>query len=812
MATTRHPVSHISGVGGVDSTSRAHLVDESKWTVSHNISSTNTQVSQVLRKKIVGRVGGVINYPYALQTLVNLPTGTKDRSLVVGLSSRHAFQVNVDTPSLSKFLPFQGSDAEFITVPGMHRRWATVVYNNQLWFTNEFNSLAFTEGTRVRRYATAVPAARYLDSFFDHLVFGWTNYQGEVRPTRIHWGGLYDPSSHTPSVANETDSFDIEEWCRTDLPLVGVTGVRRLGDFLVCYTPSAIVCAVYVGLPKVMRFGAGAPIFTDVGNGLMYGLASHKNMHFFFDVVEQDFYMFDGQAPQSIGTHIISYFRNTVSTNFDLLQMTWAYTRPERYEVGWVFCSTASIGRYDKQVVFNWRTRSWYSASVEDVRCIGGQTSRARTCDELVGTQCDSLVGKVDELSNTSISNSGRLFGSSLGLVLREELLTDDTSTLLAQEAPTLETRDFFDGSLQTVKEQDSMVLDGSYTSGDGIEVSIATRDFFDQPVVYKVVGTWTPSLPNKRLTFAKVQGKIFRYRFRWVSLTAGIQTAYSSDLFSPLFFGAGYDGLPNQTFTLSDGPDATSGMTGDEDLNDLVALIPRMLDPTGLGKRGAVINKDFTSSGIWVQPVTVTRFVVTVVSPGGGGGGTITWPGPTITNFGGGAGKMIRILFVTPAFAPTNTLVITIPPLNENSKTTDNGTSKGFTGFTAAHVTVIDGVTGLSVDVESGAGATPSAIGNAAEASSFNGGSSFVYPAFASPNYVDPNPLGNGVGALAGYGWQLSGLVNPFTTSAPNSGLAYGGGGTGLGRFNPIYTGTDTPITKSTKGHSGLVRISYIA
>jgi hypothetical protein len=315
---------------------------------------------------------------------------------------------------------------------------------------------------------------------------------------------------------------------------------------LVIFTPSCILKARYVGRPKVMYFGD--PV-EDVGNTLYYGMASYRSSHFFYDGISQDFFVYSGDGLQSIGGPVISYFLANVTTNFELLQRTWTFVRPENKEVGWVFCSNTSKGWFDKAVIFNWGTKAWYTASVENIHSMGGFIRRVKTCDELTGT-CDNLTGMIEDLGNTN-EVIPRVWGSDFGYLLRENVTGDDSTNVLNQDTPVLETKDSYYDNLETVKESDTITVHATYTgpADAGVKVELSARKYIDSALNYVSAGVWTNEKAEGRLSFPRAAGRVFRWKFSFVDNTIfspmSPRTVFEVEVNTNKEFGPTFKGQP---------------------------------------------------------------------------------------------------------------------------------------------------------------------------------------------------------------------------------------------------------------------------
>lgn len=412
-----------------------------------------------------------------------------------------------------------------------YRRWASVVYNKQIFFTNDLNPITFTDGACVRTYSNRQPAARYIDVFFDHLVVGYPTWNGNPTPTRVHWSDLYRINQWVPSPKNEADFFDVEEWCRTDFPLCGCTGLGRIGNTLWVYTPSAIVSVRYQGRMKSPVFGQGLTgstaggggpvmifgdrVLKDIGNSLMYGLIVYKDMHYFWDGVEQDFYKFNGQEVESIGIKIKQYFLSNVNQSWSLFQATWGYARPGRQEIVWVFVSNKQSGLYfDQAIVYNWKTGRWYTQSVENLHCFVGPGITGGRADDLVG-ETSALTGTADQLLVPTTVNPPLWGGGLVNNLFRESTEADPDSALLYQDTPSLTTKDYGYDDLEHIKEASSIVIHAMDRYSNGVNVALSVRDNLDDPVTFPTTKLYKYDPEEKRVGLPRNAGRLLRYRFQ---------------------------------------------------------------------------------------------------------------------------------------------------------------------------------------------------------------------------------------------------------------------------------------------------------
>ena len=343
---------------------------------------------------------------------------------------------------------------------GNFRRWAVAVYNEQLYYTNDLNQIHQHSASGDVVLSNA-PQARYLLAWYDHLVAAYITQNGSFFPHRLSISELYDFNTWQPDKINEADFYDFVEWESSEYALSGVTGIAKLRNTMFVYTPTAIIPLQYVGKPKVIRI-EDSGIITRVGNGMPWTLVALDNVHLFFDAIEGTFFAFDGQQIIPIGEPVRNFINQNLNTTPTLATKMYGYVDVDNREVWWPFVSTGSSGAFDKAVVFNYRYKKWFTASVENIMSFSGRILTAFTVADLAGT-VGSLTGTVGQLG-LGTSGSPRLFGTDTGKIYREEVSTDADTVLISQDDPVLESADFVYGDIRTYKENDLMLINAGLT------------------------------------------------------------------------------------------------------------------------------------------------------------------------------------------------------------------------------------------------------------------------------------------------------------------------------------------------------------
>lgn len=510
MASNKQPNNRPQPYGGVETSAKPHLIGQEQWLTATNVEFFNG-AQQVARKGF--RINLRPNSTDEIVLLSGVPKGY-GRSTPIAMTQSQIFTIVKNSGNgRGVELTRDGNLLRFVT-DGNYRRWGTTIYKNNLYFINELNPLRYTDGTQVHslRNEELIPRGRYVENFFDHMVIGHPVINGHTYPTRVTMSHLYDFSKWAPDATKEADYFDCEEWCRSDLPIYGVTGVKKSGNLCTIYTPSAIIGMQYVGLPKVLRFDS---VVEDCGCGLPWSLVTLGGRHYFFNILDFNFYCYNSEGLEAIGNSIQSWLmRQLPLTNIKKLSKMWGYVDHLYNKIVWVFESINGGGKMDAFVAYNYRNKTWGHGFCENIHSFFPGLFRTRTISELT-----SHVGAVgSQIADLGVTNSlyVRVYGTENLDILQDLDATLDVSNAYACPVPVLETGDITYGSLDKVKEVDSIVIHSTRVNPAlGIKVEYAVRDNLEDAVTWvEIVQRWTPSLPEKRLSFPRIAGKVFRFRF----------------------------------------------------------------------------------------------------------------------------------------------------------------------------------------------------------------------------------------------------------------------------------------------------------
>lgn len=257
------------------------------------------------------------------------------------------------------------------------------------WVVSQ-NSLLFANGVDpVKRipfdltYASLnanCPAARYIERFADRVYIAHTVEAASQKPFRIRRSVVND---HTDWVGIGSGFNEL-----TEAPYF-IKNIKRLGTELAIYTEKGIYAGVRTGIAAApMQI---EPRATDVGLFSPLVLEGYKELHFLMG--SDDFYLYNGYKPESIGENI----RDAIFTSIDLdhTHMNSSAVLQDSQEFLAFLCMGGS-STPNMAWVYNWALKVWYPWSVAGPLCSTVyKSSDYVSIDELVGT-IDEQVLEID--------------------------------------------------------------------------------------------------------------------------------------------------------------------------------------------------------------------------------------------------------------------------------------------------------------------------------------------------------------------------------------------------------------------------------
>ena len=208
------------------------------------------------------------------------------------------------------------------TVPD-NERWTWCQVLDKLYFTNgAVNVQVWTgAGHATTLDSTDATKARYCIEYADRLVLADLFIAGSRQLYTVKWSANGDPTDWTSSDAGSNDLTDTDDF---------ITGMGKVGENLIIYKQDSIVIANKTGDPDDpihfprQRKGIGTPA--------PYSIVHAHDTNFF--VGRRDFYMINGDRPESIGGNVRSKFFDIV--NPTEVKRVFGYHHELENEVRWI--------------------------------------------------------------------------------------------------------------------------------------------------------------------------------------------------------------------------------------------------------------------------------------------------------------------------------------------------------------------------------------------------------------------------------------------------------------------------------------------
>lgn len=534
---------------------RPDMVSESKWLIQRGMRWFDGKLQQVERKKVTTRVQA--GHRAEFVHLGAIPTSLPGRMIMFGLTKEGAYSIKpqannslvLDVPTRmterGEFYEFEHTDK--------YSRWDTTTYNNHAWFVNEQNTVHYTDGIDIFKVGGECPAGKYVEVFYDHLVVGAPIINGVELPSRVSFSDLYNFGVFTAKTTNEAGSRDLTDYDSDSSITTGLTGMKRLGNKLIAYTDSTIYSIDYVGLPHVMNVN---PLREGVGNSFHNAVVATKDVHYFISAKNRQFYALSAEGIQPIGMDIAEYFFPAIEVTASRSPSIFGFHDPKYKEIWWVY-STGSFSNndkwpaYTKAVVYNYETKAWYVAGVEDIHSFCQVNGFVERYSDQTNQPFNTLYRhSCQELGSTTNTKPFRVWGSIYTRLLEETTVAADA---LRVDNVELQTGDFNYGTLSTFKEIDGMFLSFS----NAVNVWISAREHQESAVTWTLLGNQNSGAVRESFTFPKQTGRVFRFRFipsenAAFSEVELVGTSQSEEVFS--VFGDGFDAPVTAMVTRSDG------------------------------------------------------------------------------------------------------------------------------------------------------------------------------------------------------------------------------------------------------------------
>lgn len=134
-----------------------------------------------------------------------------------------------------------------------------------------------------------------------------------------------------------------------------ITAGKRLGDNIVAYKKTALYVGTYVG--PADNTWAFQEVPGEIGTASQESVISTGYAHFFVDGNYQDFWVFDGSRPVSIGERVREWFINRLDKQY-ASRIRGLHDR-RNARIYWYYPVKGGVGTLTAALVFNYKTRQW---------------------------------------------------------------------------------------------------------------------------------------------------------------------------------------------------------------------------------------------------------------------------------------------------------------------------------------------------------------------------------------------------------------------------------------------------------------------
>lgn len=214
--------------------------------------------------------------------------------------------------------------------------------------TNSLNSTAGLFADLIT--STETPKARHLAVQGDFLVIGNVNDSDGVKPSRVRWSGINDPTDFDVSATTQSDYQDL----RGDGG--AIQRIVSLGEFALIFQERAIWRMTYVGPPLVFQFDL---VEANRGCGTMGNAVTVSGRRAYY-LSHEGFFYTEGVESVSIGAGKIDRWIWEDASGVDHLylpKMCGAII-PDRQCVIWVYRVTGQTVKH--MIGYSWVYKKWF--------------------------------------------------------------------------------------------------------------------------------------------------------------------------------------------------------------------------------------------------------------------------------------------------------------------------------------------------------------------------------------------------------------------------------------------------------------------
>lgn len=567
---------------GIDNSALSHVVglaDPASWRYIRNFRMEDGQFVFVPGETTRVRYNNIGYVPLAIIPIIQ--PGAVDYNVVILTERAATFLTDETGEANATLLPINGTPGfnfnyESFDSPDIFyqfKRWSYTIYGGYIFFTNllnkvlmfRYNSISAVYEIRTLDDSDPtvddvetmgvvdqlMPKAKYICALEGHLICAhtredhyWDGNSTEPLPeektftNRVRWSqrdvigqALYD---WFPGTGFNADFKDLSSTLQFSEYGNEITGMNLLRNAVALYTRTGIYEMSYVGLPTIMKFRQ----VINVGCHFPYSVAVGIDIHYFIGI--DGIYSFNGSSVQNIGTKIWPLFKKLLSSNREVAEKCYAWTRLSQHQIWWFFISDDSYAEwcFDNVMIYDYVNNTWTM-----------QTVRAPFC--------------VTELNTTLESDQSRfralLYGAGHGSFLTEIEPSNEIYDLDGYNQGILISQDFQFEDPEAVKELTSVYLDaevenvvlntGTYVGEVfwGIAIYVSVREYTSDPLKFVHMGVWKRyndsdpdnGLPGHVPLEIKTAGRILNFAF--VPVVTELVTDEESDVDIAVIFEKTY-------------------------------------------------------------------------------------------------------------------------------------------------------------------------------------------------------------------------------------------------------------------------------
>lgn len=233
-------------------------------------------------------------------------------------------------------------------------QWRFTSYGDRVIATNLADDIqSFVTGTSTgfSDLSTAAPKAKDAAVLNNFLVVVHTD-DGTIRPNRVQWSALDDPTNWSTAASTLSDYQDLQEAGGFNQRIVTTQ------NYGVIVRERSLVRMEFIGSPGIFQFTTAEE---NRGTKALNSVVSDGTYVYYLD--ENGFFLFDGTRSTPIGNNKVDkYFLNNIDENL-LYRIKGAINPVEKY-ISWAYPVNDNSETLTKLINYHWPENRWSQADV----------------------------------------------------------------------------------------------------------------------------------------------------------------------------------------------------------------------------------------------------------------------------------------------------------------------------------------------------------------------------------------------------------------------------------------------------------------